>query len=179
MNRRHLRLIAVFTAFTLLYSFYSGFRAVAQHVNIVYVRVVRVHDGDTISVILNGKREKVRLIGIDAPELDQRPWGSKAKKHLEKLLGIANRAVSLEFDAERRDKYGRLLCYVLTSDKKMINLQMLKEGYAMLFTVPPNVKYVDKLRKAQHEARQQRLGIWGSEGLKESPGDYRRKHPRL
>lgn len=179
MNRRHLRLIAVFTAFILLCSFYNGFRAGAQHVNIVYVSVVRVHDGDTISVILNGKREKVRLIGIDAPELDQRPWGSKAKKHLEKLMGIANWIVSLEFDAERRDKYGRLLCYVLTSDKKMINLQMLEEGYAMLFTVPPNVKYIDKLRKAQYEARQQRLGIWGSEGLKESPGDYRRKHPRL
>ncbi|MBA3070962.1 MAG: hypothetical protein FP829_02125 [Nitrospirae bacterium] len=88
-----------------------------------YVRVIKAHDGDTVSVILNGRKEKVRLIGIDSPEIKQRPWGTKARKHLEKMLIASNRKVTLEFDVERRDKHGRLLCYVYSTDKNMINLQ--------------------------------------------------------
>ena len=142
-----------------------------------HVRVSRVHDGDTISVVLNSRKEKVRLIGIDAPEIKQRPWGTRAKKHLEKLLMASNRKVVLEFDVERRDKYGRLLCYIFTPDRKMLNIQMVKDGYAVLLTIPPNIKYVNELRMAENEARQHRRGIWNSKGPKESPGDYRKKHP--
>lgn len=141
-----------------------------------HVRVIKAHDGDTVSVILNGRKEKVRLIGIDAPEIKQRPWGTKARKHLEKMLIASNRKVTLEFDVERRDKYGRLLCYIFTPDKEMLNIQMVKDGYAVLLTIPPNIKYVDELKMAQNEARQNRRGIWNSRGLKESPGDYRKRH---
>jgi len=141
-----------------------------------HVRVSKVHDGDTIGVILNGRKEKVRLIGIDALEIKQKPWGTRAKKHLEKLLTASNRTVILEFDVERRDKYGRLLCYVYSTDKNMINLQMLKHGYAVLLTIPPNIKYVDELRIAQNEAKQYRRGIWNGKRLKEGPGDYRNRH---
>ena len=140
------------------------------------VRVIRVHDGDTVGVILNGRKEKVRLIGIDAPEIKQRPWGTKARKHLEKMLMASNRTVILEFDVEKRDKYGRLLCYIFTPDRKMLNIQMVKDGYAVLLTIPPNIKYVDELRMAENEARQHRRGIWNSKRLKESPGDYRKRH---
>ena len=69
-----------------------------------HIKVIKVHDGDTISVILNGRKEKVRLIGIDAPEIKQKPWGTRAKKYLEKLLTASNRTVILEFDVEKRDK---------------------------------------------------------------------------
>ncbi|MDP2278242.1 MAG: thermonuclease family protein [Nitrospirota bacterium] len=141
------------------------------------VRVIKAHDGDTISVILSGRKEKVRLIGIDAPEIKQRPWGTKARKHLEKMLIASNRTVILEFDVEKRDKYGRLLCYIFTPDRKMLNIQMVKDGYAVLLTIPPNIKYVDELRMAENEARQYRRGIWNSKRLKESPRDYRKKHP--
>lgn len=151
--------------------------AVQAGTNPYYVRVVKVYDGDTVSLFINGRKEKARLIGIDAPELRQRPWGLKARKHLEELLNNSAWTVAVEFDAGQRDKYGRLLCYLRTSGGKMINLQMVKDGYAMLLTIPPNVKYVDALRQAQHEARQQGLGIWGQKGLKERPGDYRKKHP--
>ncbi|NCO84588.1 MAG: thermonuclease [Nitrospirae bacterium CG_4_10_14_3_um_filter_44_29] len=142
-----------------------------------HVRVSRVRDGDTVSIILNGRKEKVRLIGMDAPEIKQRPWGTRAKKHLEKMLMASNRKVILEFDVERRDKYGRLLCYIFTPDGKMLNIQMVQDGYAALLTIPPNIKYVDELRMAENEARQHRRGIWNSKGLKESPRDYRKKHP--
>jgi len=61
----------------------------------------------------------------------------------------------------------------------MINLLMLKNGYAMLYTFPPNVKYVNELQDAQREARDKRRGIWSEKGLKERPGDYRKEHPRM
>ena len=87
--------------------------------------------------------------------------------------------MKLEYDVEKRDKYGRILAYLRTSDGKLINLLMVKNGYAMLYTVPPNVKYVRDLKAAQEEARQAKLGIWSEEGLKERPKDYRMEHPRM
>ena len=144
-----------------------------------YVRVVRVNDGDTITVLWAGKREKVRLIGIDAPELQQSPWGQRSKKYLSELLKASQWTVSLEFDVEKKDVHGRLLSYVWTSDKRMINVQILRDGYAMLYTFPPNIRYVDEFRKAQEEARGESVGIWGREGLEESPREYRKEHPRL
>ena len=143
-----------------------------------FVRVVRVHDGDTVSVLIGKRRERVRLIGMDAPELGQRPWGAKAKRRLEEMLNDAGRTVTMELDVDRRDKYGRLLAYLWTSDRRLINLEMVKDGYAVLFTYPPNVRHVNALRKAQRLARDRRLGIWGPNGLKELPEIYRRRHPR-
>ncbi len=141
-------------------------------------RVVAVHDGDTLSIMVGRKRERVRLIGIDAPELGQRPWGAKAKKHLEELVDRSERIVSFEPDVEKRDKYGRLLAYLWTADGKLINLEMLKDGYAVLFTCPPNVRHVKALREGQSYARERRLGIWGQGGLKDLPVVYRKMHPR-
>ena len=86
--------------------------------------------------------------------------------------------VKLEYDIEKRDKYGRLLAYVKTTDGQFVNYLLVQNGYAVLFTVPPNVKYVDDLTLAQKEAREKGLGIWGKNGLKERPVTYRKKHPR-
>ena len=143
----------------------------------ISARVVRVHDGDTVSVMIGRKRERVRLIGIDAPELGQVPWGRKAKKHLEELLDRSGWTVELEPDVEKRDKYGRLLAYLWTKDGRLINLEMINHGYAVLFTFPPNVKHVKELTEGQRRARELGLGIWGRDGLKEAPVDYRRRHP--
>jgi micrococcal nuclease len=87
--------------------------------------------------------------------------------------------VSIEFDVEKRDKYNRLLAYLKTKDGILINSLMLKHGYALLYTVPPNVKYVDVLRRAQKEARDKAIGIWSMDGLKETPSQYRYKNPRI
>ena len=140
--------------------------------------VIRVHDGDTISVIIDAKQEKIRLIGIDAPELAQGHWGKEAKKYLETLVDASGRRVRLEFDATRRDKYGRILAYVWAENGEMINLLMVKSGHAVLYTIPPNVRYTNELRQAQEEARDMALGIWGKKGLEEMPSDYRKRHPR-
>jgi micrococcal nuclease len=143
-----------------------------------FVRVVEVYDGDTVGVIINARREKVRLTGIDAPEAGQVPWGAKAKQYLETLMSGADRQVKLEFDIEQRDQHGRILAYLKTPDEKHINLLMVKNGYAMLYTIPPNVRYANELAAAQTEAREKKIGIWSDQGLKERPGDYRRTHPR-
>lgn len=181
MSKRSITLLVLLSAFlvTLLLNLLSKYQQGTKPTAPTLSRVVEVNDGDTITIVLDGKTEKVRLIGIDAPELDQRPWGQKAKKHLGELLKSSQWTVSLEFDVDKRDKYGRLLCYVWTPDGMMLNSQMLKDGYAMLYTIPPNVQHVDELTKAQHEAQEKKLGIWGNRGLKEVPSEYRKKHPRL
>ena len=144
-----------------------------------FVSVSAVHDGDTVSATVGRRQERIRLIGIDAPEMGQKPWGAEAKRQLEALLSPGQWKVRLEYDVEKRDKYGRILAYLWTLDGKMINLLMVKSGYAALFTVPPNVKHAGELRTAQQEARAQKAGIWAGKGLKERPGDYRKTHPRL
>jgi micrococcal nuclease len=149
-----------------------------QNTNDNFVPVISVSDGDTIVVLIDGKKEKVRFIGIDAPELAQKPWGEEAKKYLEALLGSSGWRLRLEFDIEKRDKYGRLLAYLWTTKNQMLNFLIIKSGYAMLYTIPPNVKYAGELRAAQNEARSKRLGIWSGKGLSESPRDYRKEHPR-
>ena len=142
------------------------------------VEVVSVTDGDTLKVLIGSRQEKVRLIGMDTPEMAQKPWGGYAKKYLEGLVNASGRQVKLEYDVEKRDKYGRLLAYVRTADGQFVNYLLVRNGYAMLFTVPPNVRYVDDLTSAQKEAREKELGIWSKNGLKEKPVTYRKKHPR-
>jgi len=180
MNRKTLKVITILISAVLLslFSLYSRYQAV-KPLPEGMVRVVEVYDGDTIGVVVNGNREKIRLIGIDAPEMGQQPWGKAAKEHLRELLENSDWVVALTFDVQERDKYGRLLRYITTPDGSMINVQMLRDGYAMLLTIPPNIKHVDELRKAQHKARGKSIGIWGRGGLKETPREYRKEHPRL
>jgi micrococcal nuclease len=168
----------VFIVVALFYLAYDKYSFSKQNADGPFVSVVSVADGDTVTVLIDRKEEKVRLIGIDAPELGQKPWGRKSKQYLEDLLQASGWKVGLEYDVERRDKYGRTLAYLKTTDGRIINLLMVKGGYAMLFTVPPNVRYVNELTAAQTEARSNELGIWNRKGLKEKPVDYRREHRR-
>jgi micrococcal nuclease len=127
------------------------------------VRVIRVVDGDTLEVNLQGTKEKVRLIGVDTPEtvhptIGEEPYGREASNFTkEKLTG---QKVVLEFDVEERDRYGRLLAYVWL-DGEMFNEVLLSEGYAQIATYPPNVRYVERFQAAQQEAREAERGLWG------------------
>lgn len=141
-------------------------------------RVLKVHDGDTLTVVLEGREYRTRLVGIDAPEMGQGAWGKNAKKHLIKIMKQNNWKVHVETDVVKLDKYNRLLAYLWTRDHELINEQMVRDGYAALFTIQPNSKYVDRFKKAQRIARENRAGIWGPDGLKETPLDYKKKHPR-
>jgi micrococcal nuclease len=141
-------------------------------------RVIAVNDGDTVTLRMGGKEYRSRLIGMDAPELGQEPWGKLARGHLRKLLKDVKWRVTVETDIVKYDKYDRILVYLWTPDGEMLNERMLRDGYALLFTIQPNSKYADRLRKAQHAARDEKRGIWGPDGLTESPRDYKKTHPR-
>jgi micrococcal nuclease len=137
------------------------------------VLVERVVDGDTLKLATG---ERVRLIGIDTPEmhesnkLDKDAARSGQDKSAIQKLGrisyeftrdlVEGKRVRLEFDVERRDQYGRILAYVYLKDDTFVNAEIVKQGYASLMTYPPNVKYSDLFLKLYQEARQNRRGLW-------------------
>ena len=141
-------------------------------------RVIAVNDGDTVTLRMNGKEYRTRLVGIDAPEMGQEPWGKRSQEHLRKILKELRWNVLIETDIQPYDKYNRLLVYVWADNKRLINEQMLFDGYSVLFTIQPNSKYADRFRNAQRMASEKKLGIWGQDGLTERPLDYKKKHPR-
>lgn len=127
-------------------------------------KVIRVVDGDTIKINFNGKEESVRLIGIDTPESVHPDWsknipeGLIASKFTEERL--EGKLITLEFDVQERDHYGRLLAYVWVGGE-MFNRVLLEEGYAQIATYPPNIKYVDEFILIQKGARENNKGLWG------------------
>lgn len=138
----------------------------------VAVTVVRVVDGDTVHVRMpDGTREKVRFIGVDTPEStrETEPYGVEASDHTKRQLD--GRDVWLETDAERRDRYGRLLAYVWLAPperrddaevrERMFNARLLLDGYAQVMTVPPNVRHAEVFLRCQAEARGRGAGLWG------------------
>ncbi|MGH7545966.1 MAG: DUF4105 domain-containing protein [Gemmatimonadota bacterium] len=135
-----------------------------------YCVVARIVDGDTFQC-RDGVR--VRPIGMDAPELSQRPFGQEARAALERMIPVGTR-VRLERDVELQDRYGRLLAYVW-KDTRMVNWAMVRDGYAVLLTIPPNVQYVDDFREAQRAAREAGAGLWAEQGFLCLPADRRRR----
>ncbi len=124
------------------------------------VELKRVIDGDTL---LLDSGEKVRLIGINTPEVDSRyskaqPGGEAASKWLRQNL--RSPYIWLEYDAEQLDKYDRLLAHVFLESGDYLNAMLLEEGLAMLTLTPPNLRYADSLIRAQQSAETSGKGIW-------------------
>lgn len=137
----------------------------AQKNNHRYFAVTKVVDGDTFWIDDGSEKGlKIRLIGIDAPEAanafrkKKEPFGKEASQFMEKL--IAGKKVRLEFDVGRKDRYGRTLAYAWLENGVFINARMLQQGYAVVMTVPPNVKYAEYFLKLQRKARKQKKGLW-------------------
>jgi micrococcal nuclease len=129
-----------------------------------------VSDGDSFRCT-DGRR--VRLIGIDSPELQQRPFGPQARQALLALLPLG-KTVRLETDASQIDRYGRELAYVWTG-ATLVNEAMVRDGWAVIYTVPPNVKYAERLAQAQKEARTRGAGLWSERGFDCLPSDFRQR----
>jgi micrococcal nuclease len=130
----------------------------------VTAEVVRVIDGDTIEVAIDGQLYKVRYIGIDTPETvhPSKPveWmGLEASAKNREL--VENKVVQLEKDVSETDQYGRLLRYVWIGDL-MVNAELVRLGYAQVSTYPPDVKYQDLFLELQQEAREAGRGLWGA-----------------
>ncbi len=131
--------------------------------------VDRIVDGDTFYC---EEGTKVRLLGIDSPERGQGPAFGSATRALRRWLP-RGRTVILEGDVRARDRYGRALAWVWAGDT-LINEAMVTAGWAVRYTLPPNVKYVDRLGRAERSARGSRRGLWAPGGLACKPEEYRR-----
>ena len=129
-------------------------------------KVIKVIDGDTVNIEINGKSETIRLIGIDSPEtVDPRKpvqcYGKEASEKAKETL--TGKSVSLEADPTQgeRDKYNRLLRFVFLSDGTNFNKLMISEGYAHEYTFQSNpYKYQEEFINAEKEARENKKGLW-------------------
>ena len=129
--------------------------------------MVRVVDGDTVSVEIDGQEETVRFIGIDTPETRHPSkgvecYGREASARTAELLD--SQTVYLEEDQSQdsRDRYGRMLRYVWTEDGRNVNMRLVAEGYAFEYTYETPYKYQTDFRTAQDEARAGGLGLWAA-----------------
>lgn len=131
------------------------------------VRLIKVTDGDTIRVMYRGREERVRLIGVDTPEV---PWygglgecfGVEAARYAKRRL--EGRLLRLEFGADRRDRYGRLLAYVYLDDE-LFNLTLVRLGYASADPVSPNTRLAPRFAQAEARARAAGEGLWSQCGI--------------
>lgn len=109
----------------------------------------------------------MRYLGIDTPETrrrdgerwveDPEPFGREATEANRRL--VEGRRVRLEYDAQTHDRHGRLLAYVYLGEE-MVNARLLREGYAVVLTIPPNVRYAERFRILAAQARRERRGLW-------------------
>ena len=129
-------------------------------------------DGDSLAVEVGGRSCEVRLIGIDAPELGQE-FGVQAKSHALRLC--YGQRLRLEYDHQRRDRYGRTLAYVYSKDG-MLNEEMVRAGLALAVEYRPNVLHQKTFEQAEKTARAERRGFWLRGGLKQTPAQWRKKH---
>lgn len=136
--------------------------------------VIRVVDGDTVHVLINGEDESVRLIGIDTPETHgpgglKECFGQEATKRAQTLMPKGTR-LRVVRDVDMRDRYGRLLAYLYRdSDDLFINLAMAQEGYAAALTIPPNVAHTQEFVAAARKARENDRGLWKACGGPDKP----------
>lgn len=128
--------------------------------------VVKVVDGDTIHVLVAGRREKVRYIGVDTPETKHptkgvQCYGRAASAFNERL--VAGERVRLVRDVEARDRYGRLLAYVYRArDGLFVNAELARLGYAQPLAIAPDVRHAARFAALAREARRSGRGLWSA-----------------
>jgi micrococcal nuclease len=147
----------------------------AEPADLTSVRVTKHTDGDTLWLSRVGK---VRLIGVDTPEVYPRSpasagqgaggggvecYGREASAFVERTVPLGSE-VRYRLGVEERDRYGRALAYVWLRDGRFLNRLLVARGYAQPMTVPPNVEYEDVFVRVAARAREAGRGLWGREG---------------
>ncbi|RMF21960.1 MAG: thermonuclease family protein [Cyanobacteria bacterium J083] len=145
------------------------------------IQVTRVISGQSLEAKLVDNQQishsnlKIRLIGINSPDLRQNPWGESAKEQLEKLIAQTNGLVSLETEQSATDNFGRILAYVW-QNKTLLNESLVKQGYVLADWEFPH-RYGERLLAAQRYARIMGYGIWQPQNpLRIEPKQFRRKN---
>jgi micrococcal nuclease len=133
----------------------------------------RVVDGDTI--VLDGD-ERVRLIGVDTPEKDDRrddvrQLARQATSFTRQR--VAGRRVRLEYDQTRHDRYGRTLAYVHVEGGSMLNAEIIRQGYGYAYVRHP-FRYMAEFRAYEREARKAAVGLWSTDTGRELQATGRR-----
>lgn len=133
-------------------------------------QVASIYDGDTMRVICNGERMKLRLNCIDTPEMQQKPWGRESRDYLRAIATKSVRVIG-----SKKDRYGRLIAEVWTHDddeiQENLNLALVFAGQAAVY---PKYCKDQQYYDAQKAAEQNRAGIWEKPGLHQSPWEYRK-----
>ncbi len=131
-------------------------------------RIAKTIDGDTIDVEVNGKTQRVRLMGVDTPETKdpRKPvqcFGKEASAFTKRML--ENTIVQLEIDPtqDAMDMYGRWLRYVVLPDGTNFNEQLIAQGYAREYTFESAYKYQAEFKAAEQTARTERRGLWATD----------------
>jgi micrococcal nuclease len=152
------------------------------------VQISRVLSGQSVEWIDKSQQPPViqqgRLVGIDAPDMGQEPWGKQAKQRLEELISTPGKdGVSIEFESTDTDKYGRKYVY-LWQDGQLLNEQLLKDGYVLVNMRTPSssgtnvsgTKYRDRFLRGSQYARIMGVGIWNSsQPMRMSPSEFRKE----
>ncbi len=142
----------------------------APRATLVDAAFVRIVDGDTIIVRVGGSDERVRLIGINTPELNKPDgpvecYATEASEQTEALIETADGRIQLERDVSETDQYGRLLRYVwlvTPQGKQLLNEELVEGGYARAIRYRPDVKYQTALNREQSDAQHHERGLWGA-----------------
>jgi len=163
---------AIIILFTLLLP--SGLLA---ELRTLTAEILSITEGDTIVIRLQGYKEKVRLIGIDAPKCRPNPkaekdvirtgaylrtineMGQGATRYVKSVLKSGDH-VNIELDVQERDWYGTLLGYVWLQDGRMLNEEIVRAGFAGLTTYPPKIRHLRRLQEAYRSAREEKRGLW-------------------
>jgi micrococcal nuclease len=127
-----------------------------------YHTVIEVIDGDTIKVKLDEKVETVRLIGIDTPELPNDCFAQEAKSKAQSVLSGQQVKLVADKSQDNRDRYGRLLRYVILEDGTNFNRLMVAEGYAQEYTFIVPYSLQSEFKKAQAKAKKNKSGLWSN-----------------
>ncbi len=129
--------------------------------------LVRVVDGDTFVLNLDGVETTFRLIGVDTPESvapdtygkENTEEGKTVSELMTQKVPVGS-VVYIEYDVSKTDKYGRNLAYLYLLDKTMLQEWLLENGFAMCATIQPNSKYADRFAEIQREAEANKTGLW-------------------
>jgi micrococcal nuclease len=125
--------------------------------------VASITDGDTLRLVVDGDELRVRLIGIDTPELRPAPecFAEEATDALAGLAPVGTR-IGYEYDDDPQDRFERELMYLFAADGTFINLALVEAGYARELHYAPNFRYRDEIVAAEQAAQAGGLGLWGA-----------------
>jgi micrococcal nuclease len=152
------------------------------------IQISRVISGQSVEWLDKSQQPPVlrqgRLMGIDAPDLAQEPWGKQSKQRLEELIGLPSKStISIEFEGEP-DKYGRQFVYLWKEDR-LLNEQLLKDGLALASmrnasasstSAAGSNKYRERLLRGSQYARLMGEGVWNpQQPMRMSPSEFRKE----